>query len=183
MKKIFLIFILFFANFQNIFANDYDLSLLWDLGVLSPFLVDKIQINEKKEIELIYQGFDCDINGEFFLYIDWTNINLPCVWSNDQKTDLIFWSFEIDPWTYEIYFDTLNGDFYWINQVKINLKDFSNNSFVYTQDIYNETIREKIQIFENEEELKTFLNIQNWIVLFFLIFLLLYKIVNSKRFI
>lgn len=125
-KKIYIGIILFFGFMVSVSAHDqtylYDFSALGDLSdpiYTLPYNLTDFTVNEQADVTVIYNGYDCDLQDDFLVYIDWTWFNVSCGWGNSGDTNIEVGTINLAPWTYSLYVDENRDNYFEIRELYV----------------------------------------------------------------
>lgn len=128
MGKKFIILFIILLSWNSVFAYDevlqYDFSGLWDLNdplYEMPYNLTTFTVTKASNVNITYNGFDCENNNDFYIYINGTTINIPCSWNYDNGYNIESWIWFLQTGTYEIYVNKNVSDTFGIWELNINM--------------------------------------------------------------
>jgi hypothetical protein len=175
--------ILFFFPFCAYAHDDtliYDFSSLGDLSAPwfpLPYNLLDFTIVQDSDVTIVYNGYDCNLDEDFYIYIDWLGFSIPCTgWSPNQER-LEMNIINLSPWTYELYVDQNRDDAFEIRELYIYV-DYTDWSLLTGTGVLYDSGYKTIWFFDSYEEFMDFAEQTTimYLVFFFLIMIFFFWI-------
>jgi hypothetical protein len=193
-KKIYkiIIWIIFLLSFfwNNTFAYDdeqyYNFSWLSDLWTWTTnFYLWDVSATQNYNLYVVYESFDCEVLNDFAFTINWLTGSIPCTWSWDGIYKLEFWNFTnlTANTVYEMYLTQYTVDTWGLWQLDLYIEYIQDTTPTETinTDYENIYFWKRFTLFSDVEDLRTFFQVQVWVLLFIYISIMILKIFIYKR--